>query len=268
MDVEFITDSDTDALLLAWFSRSRREVMSGSVFIGIVALLGLVEVRILWDGASRRSFAFVASMLLIAGAIAITALSRDPDRKPPMKFPQTELLCIGLLIASLIGTFEHRPSIITFMLLAGALAACALLFARFAYLFPILRDLLPPSAHALHVHVDGEGIEYTVRPHQARRIPWTAVRSMEGDGQALYIVTGLTPIIIPRRAFATDALWRAFIESARTNAAELRKQRRSPISKHVPIFQTRTAPVAASPYDPSHDARRPRRGSRRPSGRK
>jgi hypothetical protein len=227
------------------------------VFIAIVGILGFVEVRVLWHGASYRSFAFVASMLLIAVAIAIAALSRDPDRQPPMRFPQTELVCMGLVIASLIGTFEHKPSIITFALLAVALAAWALVFIRFAYLYPIFRDLLPASAHAVHVHLGAEGIEYTVRPNGARLIPWKSVRSMEGDGKALYIVTGLTPLVIPRRAFATEANWRAFVDYARASAAQLRKGSRSPIGRHAPSTPT-------NPYDPNRNPFR----TRRPSGRR
>jgi hypothetical protein len=256
MDVEYVTDADTDAALLAWFTRSRRELVSGSVFIAVVAILGFIEVRVLWHGASFRSFAFVACMLLIAIAIAIAALSRDPERQPPMRFPQTELLCIGLVIASLIGTFEHRPSIITFVLLAAALALWALVFIRFAYLYPIFRDLLPASAHAIHVHLGAEGIEYTVRPNAARLIPWKSVRSMEGDGKVLYIITGLSPIVIPRRAFATEASWRAFVDYARASAAQLRKGSRSPIG--------RNASSTSNPYDPNRNPFR----TRRPSGRR
>jgi hypothetical protein len=263
MDVEYVTDADTDAAALAWFTRSRREWFSGSAFIAFVGVLGLIEVSLLWHGSSRRSFAFVACMLLIAIAIAIAALSRDPDRQPPMRFPQTELVCIGLIVASLIGTFEHSPSFIGFLLLAAAVAAWALLFVRFAHQYPIFRDLLPASAHAIHVHLDAEGIEYTVRPHGARLIPWKSVRSMEGDGKALYIVTGLKPIVIPRRAFGGEAQWRSFVEFARTSAAGVKKGGRSPISKHVSLFGTRTAPVPQSPYDPNHNPFRTRRTSGR-----
>jgi hypothetical protein len=191
-------------------------------------------------------------MLLIAIAIAIAALSRDPDRQPPMRFPQTELVCIGLVIASLVGTFEHQPSIITFILLAAVLAAWALLFVRFAYLYPIFRDVLPASAHAIHVHLGGEGIEYTVRPNGARLIPWKSVRSMEGDGNVLYIVTGLSPIVIPRRAFANDVKWRAFVDYARASAAELRKGSRLPIGRRAPS----TPP---NQYDPHRNPSRTRR---------
>jgi hypothetical protein len=256
MDVEYVTDADTDAALLAWFTRSRRELVSGTVFIAVVGLLGFIEVRVLWHGQSFRSIAFVACMLLLAVAIAIAALSRDPDRQPPMRFPQTELLCIGLVIASLIGTFEHKPSIVTFILLAAALAAWALVFIRFAYLYPIFRDLLPASAHAIHVHLGAEGIEYTVRPNGARMIPWKSVRGMEGDGKALYVITGFSPIVIPRRAFATEASWRAFVDYARTSAAQLRKGSRSPMGK-------RASTSPANPYDPNRNPFRTRRASGR-----
>ena len=99
-----------------------------------------------------------------------------------------------------------------------------------------------------------EGIEYTVRPNGARLIPWKSVRSMEGDGKALYVITGFSPIVIPRRAFANEAKWRAFVDYARASAAELRKSSRSPIGRSASSTPT-------NPYDPNRNPFRTRRAS-------
>jgi hypothetical protein len=269
MDVEFVTDRDTDAALLEWYARSRREVFSGTSFILFVGSLAFLDVILLWDGTSRRSLAFLGSMLLLIGAIAIMAVARDPQRRPALRFPQTELLAGGLVVASLVGTFEHHVSILSFLLLLGALVAWAALLMRFAYLYPILRDFLPASASAIHVRVDAEGIEYTMRPHEPRHIAWKSVRSIEGDGRMLYIGAGLQPIIVPRRAFAAEAQWRQFIETVRARAAEdLRPKKRSPISPYAGGFEARTASLGPLPFEPRHGARRARGSHGRASGRR
>jgi hypothetical protein len=259
MDVEFVTDHDTDDALLVWFAKNRRDLLSTVIFVAVAGIVVYVVARSTWGGTSLRSLAFVASMLCLLAGIGIMAVSRDPDRKPLLPFPQTDALCVGLVAISAMATFEHNPTVITFLLLALSITAFALIIVRFPSLFPILKDLLPASAHAVHVRLDAEGIEHTVRPHGAKRISWKAVQSMESDGRLLIIGVGLSTIIVPRRAFPNEARWQEFIAYARARAADLQNRPKAPISKHG-IFPARSAAVASHPFDPSHN---PRRGVRR-----
>jgi hypothetical protein len=268
MDVEFVTDRDTDDALLVWFAKNRRELLSTMTFVSVSGILVYVVARSTWSGTSLHSLAFVASMLFLLAGIGIMAVSRDPDRTPLLPFPQTDVLSVGLVVVAAMVAFEHHPTILTFMLLSLAITVFALVIVRFPSLFPILRDLLPASAHAVHVRIDAEGTEHTVRPHDARRIPWKSVRSMECDGRLLVIGVGLSTVIIPRRAFPNDARWQEFIGYARSRAAELQNRPKAPISKHG-LFPARSASVAPHPFDPSHNPRRGvrRRTHRAPSGR-
>jgi hypothetical protein len=268
MDVEFVTDRDTDEALLTWFAKNRRQILSPIASVSVAGILVYVVANATWDGTSLRSLAFVASMLLLLAGIGIMAVSRDSDREPRLPFPRTDALCLGLVVIALMVTFEHDPNVLTFLLLALGVTAFALTVVRFASLLPVLRDLLPASAHAVHVRVDADGIEHTVRPHGARRIPWKAVRTMESDGRLLVIGVGLSTIVVPRRAFPNDARWQEFVGLARARAAALQNRPKPPISKHG-LFAPRSAPAGTHPFDPSHNPRRgvARRRYRASSGR-
>src|SRR5262249_22058972 len=118
MDVEFITDHDTEDALLQWCARRRREVIPSRCFVPAVALFLLVEWKFVWHLGGQRSLVIWFAALLQVSAVAFAVFVRNPDRPVPFAFPHAELIGLGLVTVSMIVTFAHQPSVLAFLLLA------------------------------------------------------------------------------------------------------------------------------------------------------
>jgi hypothetical protein len=234
MDVEFITDHDTEDALLQWCARRRREVIPGWAYLFGAALFILVDIGVLWRHTHTLSAAFVVAMLLQVAAFAFAALARDPERPEPIPCPQAELTIAGLLVLSLLVTFASRPSVLAFLLLALLLTGLVVIAFRGWHGFAIVRDRVPFYGRAQHVHVDARGIDIIVRPEpNVRHVPWRSVRYLGADAESLFVVGGRTAAVIPRRAFASRAAWDDFVAAASYAEADLNSHRRAPIGRHV-----------------------------------
>ena len=243
MDVEFITDHDTEDALLDWCARRRKEVVPGSVYLFGAEALIVLELFVIWRHPTHVGLAFVLSMVLLVGAFAVAAYSRDPDLTQPPRFPHAELLSLGMVACSLAITFEHNASILAFLLLTIVLVGLVGVGFRGWHAFAITRDRVPFHGRAVHVHLDRFGVEVTVRPNpESRRIDWKKVRYVGADARSLFVVGGLAPVVVPRRAFATAAAWDEFVAAtARYAQQALKSEVRSPIGKHVRGTKARRA---------------------------
>jgi hypothetical protein len=257
MDVEFITDHDTEDALLGWCARRRREVVPGTWYLLGAELFIVLDVFVLWRHQSHLSLAFIIAMLFQILAFAVAAIARDPDRPRPPRSPHAELCMLGLLIASLTVTFEHRPSVLAFLLLGVMLTAAAALAARCYHGFPFLRDVVEFQARVVHVHLDAQGMSVQVRPDPARHIPWKSVRYLGADAGSLFVVAGWTPVVVPSRAFASRAAWEQFVAAAGEHAqAALNSSARPPIWRHVRSPKARRTKVVPRPLASRQRARR------------
>ena len=238
MDVEFITDEDMEGALLRWCARRRREVVTGTSYLVTAELLIFADVGLLWRHQSRLSIAFIAAMLFQILAFAVAAIARDPDRPTALPCPHAEVASLLLVAASLIVTFNHRPSVLAFLLLAVVFTAAAAIVVRGWYGFEVVRRYVPFNARVVHVHLNSRALEVTVRPHpRPRVIEWKKVRYLGADAQSLFVVAGWIPIVVPRRAFGSGRAWDDFVEAAARHAqaapAGLKSVGRSPIRRHV-----------------------------------
>ncbi len=257
MDVEFITDHDTEDALLSWCAWRRREVIPGSMYLLGAELFIVLDVFVLWRHQSRLSIAFVIAMLFQILAFAVAAIARDPDRPRPPRCPYAELVTLGLVAASLTVTFEHRPSVLAFLLLGVVLTAAAVLAVRCYHGFPFLRDVVDFPARVVHVHLDEHGIDVQVRPDPARHIPWKSVRYLGADAQSLFVVAGYMPVVVPSRAFLSRGAWEQFVVAAGEQAqAALNSSARPPIWKHVRSPKARRTPLVPRPVASRQRARR------------
>jgi hypothetical protein len=269
MDVEFLTDHDTEDALLAWCARRRRVVVPGSFFLFGASMFVLADVGVFWRDPEGLSVALIAAMLFQILAFAIAAIARDPDRPSPLRYPHAELASIGLIILSLVVTFNHQPTLLSLLLLAIALTAFSALAIQGWHAFAAVRDKVPFYGAAHHVHLNEAGIEVTIRPRpQPRPIPWKNVRYMGADNDTFFVVAGLAPVVVPRRAFRTARAWHGFLDAAAdyAEAATLKPPRSKPIGKHVRSRKARRTPVAPNPVRARNDARGPRSRDARASG--
>jgi hypothetical protein len=269
MDVEFITGHDTEEALLDWCARRRKEVVPGSAYLFGAELLIVLELFVIWRHEMRDGVAFVLSMVLLVGAFAVAAYSRDPDLKQPPRFPHAELLSLGMIACSLAITFEHKASILTFLLLTIVLVGLVGVGFRGWHAFSIARERIPFHGRAVHVHLDRFGMQVTLRPNpQARRIAWKKVRYLGADARSLFVVGGLVPVVVPRRAFPTPAAWDEFVSTTARYAKDaLNSDTAPPIGKHVRSSTTRRTPVATSSLAARDRARWTGSGSTRSSRR-
>jgi len=235
MDVEFITDHDTEDALLELCARRRREVVPGIAYLFTAEFLILLELFVLWHREIAVSIGFVSAMVFLVGAFVVAAYARDPAVAQPPQFPHAELASLGLIVCSLVVTFEHKASVLAFTLLAVALAALVGVAFRGWHGFAIARDRVPFPGRAMHVHIDATGIEVTIRPHpRPRHIEWTKVRYLGADARSLFVVAGLTPVVVPRRAFSSATAWDDFIAKAARYAEQaLKSAAGAPIGRHV-----------------------------------
>jgi hypothetical protein len=259
MDVEFITNHDTEEALLDWCARRRKEVVPGSVSLFGAELLIVLELFVIWRHEMKDGVAFVLSMVLLVGAFAVAAYSRDPDLTRPPRFPHAELLSLGMIACSLAITFEHRASVLAFLLLTIVLVGLVGVGFRGWHAFAIARDRVPFHGQAVHVHLDRVGMEITVRPNpEARRIDWKKVRYLGADARTLFVVGGLVPVVVPRRAFPSAQAWDEFVTATARYAQDaLKSDTRPPIGKHVRSSATRRTPVATRSLAARDRARRP-----------
>jgi hemoglobin len=219
MDVEFLTDHDTEDALLEWCARRRREVVPGSVFIAIAGGLVLLDAAVLWRHEDALSVGLVTAMLFQVLAVAVAAVARDPGRTSPSPCPQAELITVGFIAASMVVTFEHRASLLALLLLTFMLVAFTALAIRGWHAFAFVRDRIEFYGHAQHVHIDDHGMDVTVRPNpQPRHIDWKSVRYLGADNRSLFVVAGVVPVVVPRRAFASPTTWHRFVSAAAEHA--------------------------------------------------
>src|SRR5690349_19513145 len=201
MDVEFITDHDTEDALLHWCARRRREVIPGWAYLFGAGAFILVDVGVLWRHNDTLSAAFVLAMLLQVAAFGFAAIARDPERPEPIPCPQAELTIVGLLVLSVLITFASRPSVVAFVLLAVLLTGLVVVAFRGWHAFAIARDRVPFYGRAQHVGINPQGIDILVRPDpNVRHLPWRSVRYVGADAETLFVVGGWTATVIPRRA--------------------------------------------------------------------
>ncbi len=243
MDVEFITDHDTEEALLGWCARRRKEVVPGSVYLFGAEVLIVLERFVIWRHPHNIGLAFVLSMVLLVGAFVVAAYSRDPDLTQPPRFPHAELLSLGMVACSLAITFEHKASVLAFVLLTIVLVGLVGVGFRGWHAFALTRERVPFHGRAVHVHLDRFGMEVTLRPNpQARRIEWKKVRYVGTDARSLFVVAGLVPVVVPRRAFVSAEAWEEFVTTtARYAQQALKSETRSPIGKHVRSSKARRA---------------------------
>lgn len=242
MDVEFVTDHDTEDALLEWCARRRGEVVPSAAFLLVGNVFVLADVRTL-SSRSHVSWLTIGAIVLQTLAFAVAVLARDQDRSPSWRVPHAELVSLGLLACSLLVLFDVTPSVYAFLLFALVVAAIAALVVRGWHGFEFLRQFVPFHGRAEHVHVGTSGIELTLRPNpRPRVIPWSKVRYLGVDARTLFVVAGWVPVVIPRRAFASEAGWDAFIESvARYTEAALKSSARAPMWRHVRSPKARRA---------------------------
>jgi hypothetical protein len=238
MDVEFITDEEMESALLQWCARRRREVVTGTAYLISAQLFIFADIGVLWRHQSHLSMAFVVAMLLQISAFAVAAIARDPDRPSALPFPHAELATLLLIAASLIVTFNHHPTVIAFLLLATVLTAAVALAVRAWYGFEFARKYVPFNAHVVHVHLNPQALEITVRPHpRPRVIEWKHVRYLGADNDSVFVVAGCIPVVVPRRAFRSHRAWEDFVDAAGENCqraqARLKSAKRSPIRRYV-----------------------------------
>jgi hypothetical protein len=241
MDVEFVTDHDTEDALLDWCARRRREVVPGVAYLFAAEFLSLVELFVLWRNDVGLSVGFIAAMVFLVGAFALAAYARDPGVEQPPRFPQAELATLGLIVCSLIVTFEHKASGLAFVLLAVALVGLVAVAFRGWHAFAFARAHVPFPGRAVHVYIGPSGIDVTVRPHpKPRHIEWEKVRYLGADGRSLFVVAGLIPVVVPRRAFGPAPAWDDFVAAtARYAERALKSEVRTPIGRHVRSPKTR-----------------------------
>src|SRR3954468_3851330 len=257
MDVEFITDHDTEDALLGWCARRRREVVPGSFYLLGAELFIVLDLFVLWHHESHLSIAFVVAMLFQILAFAVAAIARNPDRPRPPRCPHAELCTLGLVIASLAVTFEHRPSVLAFLLLGVMLTAASALAVRCYHGLPFLRDVIDFPARVMHVHLDEHGIDVQVRPDPVRHIPWKSVRYLGADAQSLFVAAGWMPVVIPARAFGSRPAWEHFVATAGEQAqAALNSPSRPPIWRNVRSPQARRTQVVSRSVASRQRARR------------
>jgi hypothetical protein len=244
MDVEFITDEDMESALLQWCARRRREVVTGSAYLS-AELLIFADVGLLWRHQSHLSIAFIAAMLFQILAFAVAAIARDPDRPVALPCPHAEIASLLLVAVSLIVTFEHHPSVTAFLLLAVVFTAAAAIAVRGWYGFEFARRYVPFNARVVHVHLNPQGLEITVRPRpRPRLIEWKKVRYVGADSQSLFVVAGWIPAVVPRSAFGSRRAWDDFVEAVaahtQTAQASLKSGTRSPIRRYGRAADRRT----------------------------
>jgi hypothetical protein len=238
MDVEFITDEEMESALLQWCARRRREVVTGTAYLISAQLLILADVGVLWRHQSHLSIAFVVAMLFQISAFAVAAIARDPDRPSALPCPHAELASLMLIAASLLVTFNHHPTVYAFLLLAVVLTAAAAVAVRGWYGFEFARKYVPFNARVVHVHLNPQALEITVRPHpQPRVIELKHVRYLGADADSVFVVAGWIPVVVPRRAFRSHRAWDDFVDAAaahcQTAQANLKSANRSPIRRYV-----------------------------------
>jgi hypothetical protein len=243
MDVEFITDHDTEDALLQWCARRRREVIPGSAYLLGAGAFILLDMGVLWRHTDSLSVAFVIAMLLQVAAFGFAAIARDPERPQPIPCPQAELTIVGLLLLALVVTFNHKPSVLAFLLLTVLLTDWVVIAFRGWHGFAFVRDRVPFYGRAQHVHLDARGIDLIVRPNPAvRHLPWKSVRYVGADADGLFVVGRWSAIVVPRRAFPSRAAWDDFVAATAGYAeAALKSPARAPIGRHVRGTKARRA---------------------------
>jgi hypothetical protein len=235
MDVEFVTDYDTEDALLRWCARRRREVIPGWAYLSGLGAFVVVDIGVLWRHLDTLSVGFVLAMLLQTGAFGFAAAARAPERPEPIPCPQAELTFVGMLALSLLVTFTSRASVLAFALLAVLLTAFVAIAFRGWHGFAFVRERVPFYGRAQHVHVDAHGLDVIVRPDpNVRHVPWRSVRYLGADATSLFVVGGWRAVVIPRRAFPSRAAWDDFVDGAAGYArADLNSKRRAPIGRYV-----------------------------------
>ncbi len=130
-----------------------------------------------------------------------------------------------------------------FLLFALVVTAIALVLVRGRHAFGFLRAVVPDHGRAEHVHLGAEGIEVTVRPNpRPRVIAWSKVRYLGADARSLFVVAGWVPVVVPRRAFASESDWNTFVDVvARSSEASLMSAARAPMWRHVRSPKARRA---------------------------
>jgi hypothetical protein len=226
MDVEYVTDLDTEQARLQWCARRRRELVPTPRFLAGAALVAWLGLGVTWRGERGLSAPFVVAAAAQIGAWWLAVAARDPARARPLPCPHAELGTLGLLAISFAVGFRYRGSLLAFVLLAVVLTAAAALAARAWHGFAIARRYVPFAGRAEHVHLDARGLEVTLRPNPApRRIAWESVRYVGVDADTMFVVAGVVPVVVPRRACKTGAAWQAFVAAAGTYAASATRAR-------------------------------------------
>jgi hypothetical protein len=242
MDVEFVTDHDTEEAFLGWCARRRAEVVSPAVFLLVGNVFVFTDLHS-FANESRTSWLAVGAIALQIVAFGIAVVARDADHPHEWPTPHAELVSLGFLACSLLVLFDVRTSVLVFLLFALVVAAIAALLVRGWHGFRFLRGVVPYHGRAEHVHVGANGMEVTVRPNpRPRVIAWSKIRYLGADARTLFVVAGSVPVIVPRRAFASEHDWDAFVDLvARYSEAALKSASRAPMWRHVRSPKARRA---------------------------
>jgi hypothetical protein len=241
MHVEFITDHDTEDAFFDWCARRRRDLIPSWVVLGIVAVVAGCD-YVLWGDEAKLSTAVLVALGAQLMALLIAVIARRPHRAASFSFPHAEMASVSLLAVSFVVAFEHRTSILAFMLIAVSVAAAAALGVHAYRGFGFVDRFAEHEARVVHVHLDDDGLDVHVRlSTQRRHIPWNTVRAVGLDDQSLFVVAGWTPVLIPRRAFLTRDAWEQFTQVTLHYGSALKSQKRAPIWRHVRSSKARGA---------------------------
>lgn len=242
MDVEYVTDHDTEDAFLQWYARRRAEVVTPAAILAVANVFVLVDAHLLHPRGGTSSLV-IGAIALQTIAFAIAVVARDPKRPHDWPAPHAELVSLGLLACSTVVLFDVQPSVPVFLLFALVVTAIALMLVRGWHGFGFLRSVVPYHGRAEHVHVDAQGIEVTVRPNpQPRCIPWSKVRYLGADTRSLFVVAGWVPVVVPRRAFVSEHDWDAFVDLVgRYSEATLKCAARASMWRHVRSPKARRA---------------------------
>ena len=235
MDVEFVTGTDTEDAFVEWCARRRRETVPPRIALAAAAVFAFIDLKLLWHRAEGTSVAFLVASAFQLAAAVIAVRAYDGERERPLRAPHAEVSVLGLFALSLVVSFAHRPSLLALMLLALTLTTASVVVACCWHSLGLVRRFAASHGRAQHVHIGPDGIDVTIRPEpRVRHISWRAVRYLGADGRALFIVAGVMPVVVPKRAFRSDRDWEEFVAlSARYAGEALTSGRRKPIKRHA-----------------------------------